>query len=209
MKRFKLRGNTAYWNGLRLTALNLNTLREEETSPIPNGKRMHVVVVNNLHEVKDARKEVLSGEISDTDKAAILDKIKNDAPDFLLTLDGKVIGYANLHGRHGERCGATEKEPFNAADIFEDILGDDFNISSDITALAKLRRELQGPKKEDYYVRQEVTISVYQKVSATSEKEALENATDLLAKVETFLDENFTDDGTSYVTSDYYTEVGK
>ena len=48
MRRFKLHGNTAYWNGLKLKSLNLVTLKEEETSPIPNGKRMYVNVVSNL-----------------------------------------------------------------------------------------------------------------------------------------------------------------
>lgn len=205
MKRFKLRGNTAYWNGLTLTALNLKTLQEETTSPIPNGKRMWVIVVNNLKEGVNP-KETLVGEISQLDKDCIVAKIKTDTPDFLLSLNGKVVGFANLCEKNGMRAETTDTEPIDISDIFDD----DFSISSDIAALARLRKELQEPKKDDYYVRQEVTISVYQKVSATSKEEALENATDLLAKVEDFLDENFSnEDGNSYVTSDYYTEVSK
>lgn len=205
MKRFKLRGNTAYWNGLTLTALNLKTLQEEATSPIPNGKRMWVIVVNNLKEGVNP-KETLVGEISQLDKDCIVAKIKTDTPDFLLSLNGKVVGFANLCEKNGMRAETTDTEPIDISDIFDD----DFSISSDIAALARLRKELQEPKKDDYYVRQEVTISVYQKVSATSKEEALENATDLLAKVEDFLDENFSnEDGNSYVTSDYYTEVSK
>ena len=207
MKRFKLHGNTAYWNGLKLKSLNLVTLNEEETSPIPNGKRMYVNVVDNLYRDESARKEVLVGEVSNTDKDYILNKLKTSVPNFLLTLDGKVVGYANLHHRHGTKDveDTTDTEPIDIFSIFDD----DFNISADIATLAKLRRELQEPKKEDYYVRQEVTISVYQRVSAASKEEALENATDLLAKVEDFLDENFNEEGTSYVTSDYFTEVNK
>ena len=206
MKRFKLHGNTAYWNGLKLKSLNLVTLNEEETSPIPNGKRMYVNVVDNLYRDESARKEVLVGEVSNTDKEYILNKLKTSVPNFLLTLDGKVVGYANLRHRHGTKDveDTTDTEPIDITGIFDD----DFGIS-DIAALARLRKELQEPKKEDYYVRQEVTISVYQRVSAASKEEALENATDLLAKVEDFLDENFNEEGTSYVTSDYFTEVNK
>lgn len=211
MKRFKLHGNTAYWNGLKLKSLNLSNLKEEETSPIPNGKRMYVNVVDNLYRDESARKEVLVGEVSDTDKEHILNKLKTSVPNFLLTLDGKVVGYANLHHRHGtkdvEETTDTESGE-TPIDIFGGIVDGELALLIIPATATEPARKKEEPK-EDYYVRQEVTISVYQKVSATNEKEAREKATDLLAKVETFLDENFSGDGNSYVTSDYYTEVRK
>lgn len=211
MKRFKLHGNTAYWNGLKLKSLNLSSLKEEETSPIPNGKRMYVNVVDNLYRDESARKEVLVGEVSDTDKECILDKLNTSVPNFLLTLDGKVVGYANLHHRHGtkdvEETTDTESGE-TPIDIFGGIVDGELALLIIPATATEPARKKEEPK-EDYYVRQEVTISVYQKVSATNEKEAREKATDLLAKVETFLDENFSGDGNSYVTSDYYTEVRK
>lgn len=211
MKRFKLHGNTAYWNGLKLKSLNLSNLKEEETSPIPNGKRMYVNVVDNLYRDESARKEVLVGEVSDTDKEYILNKLKTSVPNFLLTLDGKVVGYANLHHRHGtkdvEETTDTESGE-TPIDIFGGIVDGELALLI-IPATATTPARKKEEPKEDYYVRQEVTISVYQKVSATSKEEATEKATDLLSKVETFLDENFSGDGNSYVTSDYYTEVCK
>lgn len=213
MKRFKLHGNTAYWNGLKLKSLNLSNLKEEETSPIPNGKRMYVNVVDNLYRDESARKEVLVGEVSDTDKEHILNKLNTSVPNFLLTLDGKVVGYANLHHRHGtkdvEETTDTESGE-TPIDIFGGIVDGELALLIIPATATEPARKKEEPK-EDYYVRQEVTISVYQKVSATNEKEAREKATDLLEKVETFLSENFNDDdnGNSYVMSDYYTEVRK
>lgn len=105
MKRFKLSGNSANWNnGLRMSALNLATLTEEVSTPIPSDSRMFVSVANNIFHVDDARREVISGEITDADKNAILSRVKNDTPDFLLTLEDKVVGYACLHYRtNGQR----------------------------------------------------------------------------------------------------------
>ena len=207
MKRFKLHGNTAYWNGLKLKSLNLVTLKEEETSPIPNGKRMYVNVVDNLYRDEIARKEVLAGEVSDTDKEYILNKLKTSVPNFLLTLDVKVVGYANLHHRHGTKDveDTTDTEPI---DIFGGIVDGDRSlliVPATDTTPARKKEETE----KEYYVLQEVTISVSQKVSATSEEEALENATNLLAKVEDFLDKNFDNDETSYMTSCYRTEVSE
>lgn len=211
MKRFKLHGNTAYWNGLKLKSLNLNNLKEEETSPIPNGKRMYVNVVDNLYRDESARREVLVGEVSDTDKEYILNKLKTSVPNFLLTLDGKVVGYANLHHRHGTKDveDTTDTESGETPiDIFGGIVDGELALLIIPATDTTPARKKEEPKKP-YYVRQEVTISVYQKVSATSEKEARENATDLLAKVESFLDENFSGEGNSYVTSDYYIDSYK
>ena len=212
MKRFKLHGNTAYWNGLKLKSLNLVTLKEEETSPIPNGKRMYVNVVDNLYRDEIARKEVLAGEVSDTDKEYILNKLKTSVPNFLLTLDGKVVGYANLHHRHGTQDveDTTDTEPI---DIFGGIVDGDLSLlivpATDTTPARKKEETEKEETEKEYYVLQEVTISVSQKVSATSEEEALENATNLLAKVEDFLDKNFDNDETSYMTSCYRTEVSE
>lgn len=212
MKRFKLHGNTAYWNGLKLKSLNLVTLKEEETSPIPNGKRMYVNVVSNLYRDEIARKEVLAGEVSDTDKEYILNKLKTSVPNFLLTLDGKVVGYANLHHCHGtkEVEDTTDTESGETPiDIFGGIVDGDLSlliVPATDTAPARKKEE---PKK-DYYVRQEVTISVCRKVSATSEEaESLKDSRDLFIRVKDFLDGNFNDDETSYAMYNYRTEVSE
>lgn len=112
MKTFKLHGNTANWQkGLSFNALNLNTLETEESSPIPSNKRMYVSVVSNVYKTGDETREVLKGEISESDKNELLSRIKNNTPDFILSLGGKVIGYANLHRRHGASAPtATESE---------------------------------------------------------------------------------------------------
>lgn len=208
MKRFKLHGNTAYWNGLKLKSLNLVTLKEEETSPIPNGKRMYVNVVDNLYRDEIARKEVLAGEVSDTDKEYILNKLKTSVPNFLLTLDGKVVGYANLHHRHGTKDveDTTDTEPI---DIFGGIVDGDLSLLIVPATDTTPARKKEEPKK-DYYVRQEVTISVCQKVSATSEEaETLKDTRDLFIRVKDFLDGNFNDDETSYAMYNYRTEVSE
>lgn len=97
MKRFKLHGNSANWkNGLRMSAINLSTLAEVESSPIPNNTRMFVSVANNVFHVDDTRREIIKGEISDTDKKSILNTLKENTPDFLLTLENKVVGFAEL-----------------------------------------------------------------------------------------------------------------
>lgn len=98
MKRFKLHGKSANWmNGLRMSALNLSTLSEETSTPIPNGQRMYVNVANNVFHVNDTRREVLNGSLSKEDKDAIISRLQNDTPDFLLTIEDKVVGYAILH----------------------------------------------------------------------------------------------------------------
>lgn len=100
MKRFKLHGNSANWkNGLRMSAINLSTLAEVESSPIPNNTRMFVSVANNVFHVDDTRREIIKGEISDTDKKSILNTLKENTPDFLLTLENKVVGFAELRYR--------------------------------------------------------------------------------------------------------------
>lgn len=111
MKKFKLHGNTAYWNKLTLSALNLNTLENDATSPIPEEKRVWVNVVDNLYKVEDtAIREILKGEISDADKDAILTTIRTGNPDFILSLEGKVVGYANYHYRNGYVAPADAEE---------------------------------------------------------------------------------------------------
>lgn len=112
MKTFKLHGNNANWQkGLSFNALNLNTLETEESSPIPSNKRMYVSVVSNVYKTGDETREVLKGEISESDKNELLSRIKNNTPDFILSLGGKVIGYANLHRRRGASAPtATESE---------------------------------------------------------------------------------------------------
>jgi hypothetical protein len=209
MKRFKLHGNTAYWNGLKLKSLNLATLREEETSPIPNGKRMYVNVVDNLYEVSDSRKEILVGEVSDSDKDYILAKLKNSVPNFLLTLNGKVVGYANLHHRHGAKVDTTAPataptEDGEPIDIFGGIV--DGNLALLIipaTATAPARKKTE---ETEYYVSQTLTISVTTKVKAESVEDAKRKAPDFRGMTEDFLQSNF---GDNFVTSDYYTEAYK
>lgn len=101
MKRFKLHGNSANWkNGLRMSAIDLSTLAEVESSPIPNNTRMFVSVANNVFHVDDTRREIIKGEISDTDKKSILNTLKENTPDFLLTLENKVVGFAELRYRN-------------------------------------------------------------------------------------------------------------
>lgn len=101
MKRFKLHGNSANWkNGLRMSAIDLSTLAEVESSPIPNNTRMFVSVANNVFHVDDTRREIIKGEISNTDKKSILNTLKENTPDFLLTLENKVVGFAELRYRN-------------------------------------------------------------------------------------------------------------
>ena len=102
MKAFKLHGNTAYWlRGLSFNALNLNTLENDVTSPIPTDKRVYVTLVSNVYRVEGTHDEVLKGEISESDKNALLAEIKTNTPDFILSLNDKVIGYANYKLRKG------------------------------------------------------------------------------------------------------------
>lgn len=129
MKHFKLNGDTAYWkHGLNFDVLNLNTLETEATSPIPSDKRMWVNVVSNLYKVEGKEREVLKGEISESDKNALLSQIKSNTPDFILSLGGKVVGYANLHHRKGcavsinTEDSKSQKAQVNISDIVDDSL---------------------------------------------------------------------------------------
>ena len=169
-------------------------------------------MVDNLYRDQIARKEALAGEASATDKEHILNKLKTSVPNFLLTLDGKVVGYANLHHCHGTKDleDTTDTKSGEAPiDIFGGIVDGDLSlliVPATDTAPARKKEE---PKK-DYYVRQEVTISVCQKVSATSEEaEALKDSRDLFIRIEDFLDGNFNDDDTSYAMYNYRTEVSE
>lgn len=166
MKTFKLHGNTANWQkGLSFNALNLNTLETEESSPIPSNKRMYVSVVSNVYKTGDETREVLKGEISESDKNELLSRIKNNTPDFILSLGGKVIGYANLHRRHGASAPtAAESEQqqpkakVDIATIVDDnlcvifapivgvgvgIVGESKTTEEDIKALAELKDKSQ------------------------------------------------------------------
>lgn len=129
MKHFKLNGDTAYWkHGLNFDVLNLNTLETDATSPIPSDKRMWVNVVSNLYKVEGKEREVLKGEISESDKNALLSQIKSNTPDFIISLGGKVVGYANLHHRKGcavptnTEDSKSQKAQVNISDIVDDSL---------------------------------------------------------------------------------------
>ena len=207
MKRFKLHGNTANWvNGLRMSALNLRTLAEETSTPIPTDKRMYVSVANNIFHVEDTRREIIKGEISDTDKSAILASIKADTPDFLLTLEDKVVGYANLCNRHGHRATATatdtESAPIaiNIDDIVDGATLALLIVPATLTTPAHKKVEKKNGK---YLVTQTITISVTEEITAESKESAMADASDLLSKVEDFLDENYGDSQLTYIT--YYT----
>ena len=160
MKHFKLHGNTAYWkHGLNLDVLNLNTLENDVISPIPSDKRMWVNVVSNLYKTEDEEREVLKGEISESDKNALLSRIKSNTPDFIISLGGKVVGYANLHQRKG--CAVptdTEETNSQKAQVnISDIVGDNLSLlvvlapkttEEDIAALAELREKLSEDATE-------------------------------------------------------------
>ena len=100
MKTFRLSGTTANWEkGLRMTAINLSTLAKEISTTFDSRNRMYVSVANNIFHVADNRREIIKGEISENDKNNILATLKKNTPDFLLTLDDKVVGYASLLNR--------------------------------------------------------------------------------------------------------------
>ena len=215
MKRFRLHGKAANWvNGLRMSALNLRTLAEETSTPIPSDKRMYVSVANNIFHVDDTRREIIKGEISDTDKDAILTSIKTSTPDFLLTLEDRVVGYANLCNRHGHRTATdttedadtTEDEPI---DIDIDEIVDGATLALLIvpaTATAPAHK-----KAGTYIVKQTITIEVEEEVTAESKEDAEENASDLLSKVEDFLAENYGDSHfyVAFSTRNYTTTTEK
>lgn len=194
MKRFRLHGKAANWtDGLRMSAINLRTLAEETSTPIPSDKRMYVSVANNIFHVDDTRREIIKGEVSEGDKDAILTSIKTSTPDFLLTLEDKVVGYANLCGRHGHRATATDTT--ENADTEDEPIDIDIDEIVDGATLALLIVPATATtpahkKTGNYIVKQTITIEVNEEVTAESEEDAIENASDLLSKVEDFLTEN-------------------
>lgn len=146
MKRFKLSGRNANWkNGLRMSALDLHNLEEVETSPIPHGTRMYVSVANNVFHVKDTRREIVKGNISEGDKSAILNTLKNNIPDFMLTLEDKVVGFANLICPDGTR-------------LCEPVYDDDAQV--ELTNLQAVY-ENSEMTDEDYRAKREEIISDY------------------------------------------------
>lgn len=154
MKHFKLNGDTAYWkHGLNFDVLNLNTLETDATSPIPSDKRMWVNVVSNLYKVEGKEREVLKGEISESDKNALLSQIKSNTPDFIISLGDKVVGYANLHHRKGcavptnTEDSKSQKAQVNISDIVDDSLTLKVTLvpkstEESLNYLARLKREL-------------------------------------------------------------------
>ena len=99
MKRFNLRGNTANWGALRVSALNTKTEEHENCSEIPYGMKITVRVVNNFYRVTDKRvRQILHGEMSADDNAELIARLtRKHRPDFILCHDGKVVGTANYH----------------------------------------------------------------------------------------------------------------
>lgn len=99
MKRFNLRGNSANWDALRVSALNTKTEEQENRSEIPYGHKITVRVVDNYYRVYDKRvRQILHGEISTEDNAEIIARLtRKHRPDFILFHDGKVVGTANYH----------------------------------------------------------------------------------------------------------------
>lgn len=102
MKRFNLRGTTANWDALRVSALNTKTEKTETRSEIPYGMKVTVRVVNNYYRVTDKRvRQILHGEISTEDNAELIARLtRPHRPDFILFHDGEVIGTANYHRRN-------------------------------------------------------------------------------------------------------------
>lgn len=143
MKTFKLHGNTAYWKvGLAFNVLNLNTLENDATSPIPTDKGLYVSVVSNLYKVKGEEvSQVLKGEISDTDKSALLAEIHANVPDFIISVGGKVVGYANYRNADNSVI-VSEKN----VDI-DKIVGDNLAILVGVGAVYTIQHE--GPKVTD------------------------------------------------------------
>jgi len=99
MKRFNLRGNSANWDALRVSALNTKTEEHENRSEIPYGHKITVRVVDNYYRVYDKRvRQILHGETSTEDNAEIIARLtRKHRPDFILFHDGKVVGTANYH----------------------------------------------------------------------------------------------------------------
>lgn len=102
MKRFRLHGNTAIWDALKVVALNTTTEQNETRSAIPSDMKVSVHVVDNFYRVYDrAVRQILHGEISAEDNAEIISRISAaKRPTFILFHENKVVGWANLHHRH-------------------------------------------------------------------------------------------------------------
>ena len=101
MKRFNLRGNSANWDALKVSALNTKTEEHENRSEIPYGMKITVRVVSNYYRVTDKRvRQILHGEISSADNAELIARLtRKHRPDFILFHNGEVIGVANYHRR--------------------------------------------------------------------------------------------------------------
>ena len=222
MKTFRLRGETANWkNGLRMSAINLATLTEEESSTIPTNlykSRFYVSVANCVYHVDDTRREIFKGEITDADKKSILAVLKNETPDYLLTLENKVVGYAIVRKRNGERlnepaydaeteqklaivCEKYAEEEITAAEYAnscEEIIADYIAkvvkpIDGAILLVAEIKpcesKKKETPKKI-YRVVQRVTLEVSEEFDAENEYEACEKAHDLKEVVKNYVNED-------------------
>lgn len=101
MKRFNLRGNTANWDALKVSALNTKTEEHENRSEIPYGHKITVRVASNYYRVYDKRvRQILHGEISNEDNAELVARLtRTHRPDFILFHEGQVVGVANYHRR--------------------------------------------------------------------------------------------------------------
>ena len=99
MKRFNLRGNSANWGALKVSALNTKTEEHETSSEIPYGMKITVRVVNNYYRVTDKRvRQILHGEISTEDNQELISRLtRTHRPDFILFHNGEVVGTANYH----------------------------------------------------------------------------------------------------------------
>lgn len=112
MKRFNLRGHSANWSALKVSALNTKTKEHETRSEIPYGMKITVRVVNNYYRVYDKRvRQILHGEMSTEDNAELIARLtRKHRPDFILFHDGAVVGVANYHRRGWFRREQEEAE---------------------------------------------------------------------------------------------------
>jgi hypothetical protein len=191
MKTFKLNGRNANWlNGLRMSALNLRTLTEEVSTPIPDDNRMYVSVANGVVHVDDERREILTHDVSEEDKGAILSAIKGDTPDFLLTLEGKVVGYANLCTPNGNRIadGDTDAVDLDIDDIMD-------NVSFALRIVPVTATEPARKKEKTFIVTQRITITLTDEVTAEDEESARKKARDLQENADDFIYEWYTYEG--------------
>ena len=103
MKKFRLHGNTANWDALKVVALNTTTEQNETRTSIPSDMKMYVHVVNNYYRVYDKNvRQILHGEVSYEDNAEMLERFTSATrkPAFALYHNGVVVGFATLHHRH-------------------------------------------------------------------------------------------------------------